>query len=162
MFIDLHQYQRHRPFFRLSPTWYAGALVLSVDAHTWLPLPATLNLSESREAAAREGSTGCSPCEPGPRAVRVTHGMACATRWLVTPGAAPLQSGRHAGVLMVRAPLACARVVLPRRTGVASRTDVTQRYNAGNPRSSPSVKAVSGSVGGSRNSIYVTEKCSLF
>ena len=31
----------------------AGALVLSVNAHTWLPLPATLNLSESREAAAR-------------------------------------------------------------------------------------------------------------
>ena len=26
-----------------------------------------------------------------------------------SPGAAPLQSGRHAGVLMVRAPLACAR-----------------------------------------------------
>ena len=60
--------------------WCAGALVLSVDAHTWLPLPATLNRSESREAAAREGSMGCSPCEPCPRAFRVTHGMACATR----------------------------------------------------------------------------------
>ena len=62
--------------------WCAGALVLSVDAHTWLPLPATLNRSESREAAAREGSMGCSPCEPCPRAFRVTHGMACVTRWL--------------------------------------------------------------------------------
>ena len=58
------------------------------------------------------------------------------TVWLAlhagcSPGAAPLQSGRHAGVLMVRAPIVLA--VLPRRTGVASRTDVTQRCNAGNP-----------------------------
>ena len=74
---------------------------------------------------------GCSPCEPCPRAFTGSHTVWPALHAGWSPGAAPLQSGRHAGVLMVRAPI--VRAVLPRRTGVASRTDVTQRCNAGTP-----------------------------
>ena len=104
----------------LRSAWCAGALVLSVDAHTWLPLPATLNLSESREAAAREGSMGCSPCEPCPRAFRVTHGMACVTRWLLARSRpiterTPRRGSYGAGPDRARGPSASHRGGLPHR-----------------------------------------------
>ena len=63
---------------------------------------------------------GCSPCEPCPRAFRVTHGMACVTRWLFARSR-PIQSGRHAGVLMVRAPIVLA--VEKRNERADARTD---------------------------------------
>ena len=80
---------------------------------------------------------GCSPCEPCPRAFRVTHGMACVTRWLLHVGPEPPHYRADATPGFLRCgPRSRMRVVLPRRTGVASRTDApTQRYNAGNPRS---------------------------
>ena len=114
----------------------AGALVLSVDAHTWGPiaLPATLNRSESRvkaEAAAREGSMGSLPVSPA-RVRLGSHTVWPALHAGCWPGAAPFdRADATPGFRYARGPRSGARSshVAP---GWSPAPTLTQRYNAGN------------------------------